>query len=152
MESRLPLHLRAMQTGCRLALTVACAALSSAALPAGEQDVVTLRAAPGGGAPRSISGQIVDYTGRELRIRLATGRERSIPPADIERIETERCAEQSAADQLFADGDFRLAEAKYRAAIETDREVRPGSVAKSSRSSFAATRTRDSGSRPAKSF
>ncbi len=87
------------------------------------EDVVYLKALAGAAAAR-VRGEIVDYTGRELRIQNAGGRERSIPAAQIERIETTRSPEQSAGDELFEQGDFRGAIARYRTALETTREPR----------------------------
>ncbi len=89
------------------------------------EDVVVLRPTPSNAHPRPIKGEILDYTGRELRIQLATGRQRSIKPELVERVDTARCAEHESGDRLFAGGEFRAAESKYREAIESNREVRP---------------------------
>jgi tetratricopeptide (TPR) repeat protein len=90
---------------------------------ASAEDVVYLKPV-GGAAEGRIRGEIVDYTGRELRIQNAAGRERSIPAAQVERIETSRSPEQIAGDELFEQGDFRGAIARYRTALEAAREPR----------------------------
>jgi tetratricopeptide (TPR) repeat protein len=87
-------------------------------------DVVTLTPQAGGRGSEKLSGQVIDYGARELRLRLATGRERIVPAGEILRVETKYCDEHAAGNQLFADGDFRLAIDKYRATLETDHEVR----------------------------
>jgi tetratricopeptide (TPR) repeat protein len=106
-----------------IALAMLLAALTSRVDGARAEDIVVVRSTSGA-APSRIAGQVVDFTGSELRVRLASGRERVIRTIDVDAVETSRCAEHVAGDKLFADGDFALAEAKYRAAVETDREVR----------------------------
>jgi tetratricopeptide (TPR) repeat protein len=115
---------RARPTVFRIAVAMAGAALGLGLPSARAEDVVTLRATPPARSAR-LAGEILDYTGRELRIRTATGRERVVRPEQVESIVTQHCPEHTAGDALFADGDYRLAADKYRAAIDTDREVRP---------------------------
>ena len=119
MASHTPLGWRPLLL---LVLTGLAGTVCDAALAA--DDVVYLLPEAGGRGPRSFSGQVVDYTGRELRLRLSTGKERAIPTAQIEHVETTHSADQAAGDELFADHDYRLALAKYRSALETDRETR----------------------------
>jgi tetratricopeptide (TPR) repeat protein len=109
--------------GSQLALVCVLAAVVARGLRA--EDVVTLRAQSRDGGGRRIVGQIVDYNGRQLRIQVTGGREHSIGSEQIERIETNRTTEHNDGDGLFAAGDFRRAEAKYRAALERGREARP---------------------------
>jgi tetratricopeptide (TPR) repeat protein len=80
-------------------------------------------AAPGSPVTR-IRGEIVDFTGRDLRIQNDAGRERTIPAAEIERVETTHSPEQTSGDELFAAGDFRGAVRQYRSALESGREPR----------------------------
>jgi tetratricopeptide (TPR) repeat protein len=88
------------------------------------QDVVYLKPAAAGAAPQRLTGEITDYTGRELRLTSPTGRQRSIPADQVERIDTSHSAEQSAGDEAFAGGDFRAALEQYRRALAATREPR----------------------------
>ncbi|MGD9720662.1 MAG: hypothetical protein AB7O59_16335 [Pirellulales bacterium] len=126
-STRAAFWLRSSAPWAVVAAALACAALAPQGLfrRAAAEDVVVLRPTKAGDSPRSVSGQILDYTGRELRLRLPSGRERVIGPSQIERIKTDRTADQAAGDELFAKGDLRRAEARYRAAIDADHETRP---------------------------
>ena len=88
----------------RIAL-VAPALLALRSGPCRGDDVVYLKAEPGGRSARKLIGQIVDYTGRELKIKPANGPERSLPAGEVEHIDTNRSAEQTAGDELFAEGE-----------------------------------------------
>jgi tetratricopeptide (TPR) repeat protein len=103
-------------------LALVAALLFPAWQSAHAEDVVTLRTSAG--TSRKLTGEILDYTGRGLRLRTGSGREQTIQPNLVERMETARSAEHVAGDQLLAAGDFRLAESKYRAALESNREPR----------------------------
>jgi tetratricopeptide (TPR) repeat protein len=98
--------------------------LLSAGPAAAPQDVVYLKPSSAGGAARRLTGRIVDYTGRELRMLGAGGRERSIPAEQVERIATARRAEQLAGDKALARGEFLQALDLYRQALAAAREPR----------------------------
>lgn len=98
-------------------------ALGGACVSQAEDAVYLKPAAPGAPLTR-IRGEVVDFTGRELRIQNDAGRERVIPAAQVERVETTHGPEQTSGDRLFAAGDFRGAAAQYRAALEAGREPR----------------------------
>jgi tetratricopeptide (TPR) repeat protein len=102
-------------------LGVACLDVAGAAQA---EDAVYLRPAAAGAPLTRIRGEIVDFTGRELRIQNDAGRERAIPTAQIERVETTHSPEQTSGDQLFAAGDFKGAVQQYRSALESKREPR----------------------------
>ena len=108
--------------------TRAAAALAGGLLGIGllsaAEDVVYLKPSAAGRAPRRLTGEITDYTGRELRLKSPTGRQRSIPANQVERIDTSHSAEQSAGDKAFARGDFRGALEQYRRALAATREPR----------------------------
>jgi tetratricopeptide (TPR) repeat protein len=101
----------------------AAAVLVLLARVAAGEDTVILKSEPGA-APRAARGTVVDFTGRELVLQTPTGRERRIPAAQVERVETERSADERAGDAAFARGDFRQALADYRAALTEKREPR----------------------------
>jgi hypothetical protein len=88
------------------------------------QDRVYLVPGTNAGGPEILAGKVSDFTGRGLSIRLSNGQSHTLRPEQVERVETTRCAEHAAADELFADGDFRQAADRYRAAVQGDREVR----------------------------
>ena len=96
-------------------------ALTSAATVA--QDVVHLTSQDGEAATR-VRGEVVDFTGRQLLLKTATGREQSIPSHRVERIDTTYSAEHRAADALFDKRAFRQALDQYRLALSATREPR----------------------------
>ncbi len=86
------------------------------------EDIVYLRTSDG--RSTRLAGEIVDYSGRELKLRSVAGSERTIPAAAVQRIETTHCAEQTAGDEAFSRGDFRQALTSYRSALAATREPR----------------------------
>jgi len=95
-----------------------------AASTANGQDVVHLKADDSGAGSTKQSGEILDYTGRELRLRLSTGKERTIPAERVASISTKYSPEQIAADALFAKRDFAGALEQYRAALGREKDSR----------------------------
>ena len=95
------------------------------ALPAVADDIVYLQPRSPTAHARKLSGKIIDYTGRELTIQPPTGKPRKVRPDEINRIETTHTPEQLAGDELMAAGDYSAALAKYRTALESQREPRP---------------------------
>jgi tetratricopeptide (TPR) repeat protein len=88
------------------------------------QDTVYLVPETSARSAQTLTGKVIDFTGRGLSLHLPNGRTQSIQPQRVDRVETTRSAEHAAGDELFRDGDFRQATAKYRAAVQGDREVR----------------------------
>ncbi len=86
-------------------------------------DVVLVTGSDGRGGTRW-AGEILDYSGRELRMRLATGREKVFPAARVASVSTRWTAEQQAADEAFAKADYRRAIDRYRAALDPGHENR----------------------------
>src|SRR5262245_38752489 len=68
-----------------------------------------------GGSQRR-SGEVLDYTGRSLTLKLAGGREESIPADHVLAVETERLPEHKQGDALLAERKFADALAQYRLA------------------------------------
>ncbi|HTU25536.1 MAG TPA: hypothetical protein VMF30_09070, partial [Pirellulales bacterium] len=87
-------------------------------------DQVVVTATDGRSSSAKYSGEILDFTGRELRLKLANGHEKTFPPARIVAVTTTRSAEQQAGDAAWADGKFRLALSHYRAALDGQHETR----------------------------
>ncbi len=107
----------------RLLLAAALLLIALLAPQARAEDVVLVTGFDGRGSTKW-SGEILDYSGRELRMRLATGREKVFPAARVASVSAERCAEQQAADEAFAKADYRRAIDRYRAALDAGHESR----------------------------
>ena len=107
--------------GCALLMSIACIATTAAA---GEDDLVLVSQADPGLPPARWTGTIVNRTGRELRLRLPTGKERAFPAAHVARIKTTYCEPHRTADAHFARRDYRQALVSYRAALEGKLEPR----------------------------
>ncbi|HEX4143816.1 MAG TPA: tetratricopeptide repeat protein [Pirellulales bacterium] len=87
-------------------------------------DQVVVATADGRGSPTKWTGEILDYTGIELRLKLANGHEKTFPTARVLAESTPLGREQQAGDTAFAEGNFRLALGHYRAALEGQHETR----------------------------
>ncbi len=87
------------------------------------EDVVYVTGSDGRGTTRW-TGEVLDYSGRELRMRLATGREKVFPVARVTGVSTERSADQQSADEAFAKADYRRAIERDRAALDPGHESR----------------------------
>jgi len=82
------------------------------------QDTVTLTVGTGGQS--KLTGRILDYTGRELRLERASGRQESYPAGQVLEIATSYGHEHTEADALLAKGQFSQALALYGQARKTD--------------------------------
>jgi tetratricopeptide (TPR) repeat protein len=92
---------------------------------AAAQDTVYLKARDEGATIPKWSGEILDFTGKELRMRPASGKERTFPSEQIARVTTTYTDAQKHGDELFAAQDYRAALAQYRIALGTTQERRP---------------------------
>lgn len=107
----------------RLGPTTAALLICAAVLrvsPVGADDVVLLK--PSGNARSStrVVGTITEFTGRELLIETAGGREQMIPADRVEEVATTYTQQQVDADVHFAAGRFAKAEELYRQAIRQE--------------------------------
>ena len=107
----------------RAGLVAGLLACAAAACAAGADDVVQATSADGRGLT-TWSGEVLDYSGRELRLRLATGREKVIPAVRVVSVVTQQTADEQAGDEALAKADYRRAIERYRAALEGGRENR----------------------------
>ena len=64
-----------------------------------------------------ILGDVIDFTGRELIIKMPDGREARYPGERVALIETERGPKQEAAEAALAAGDYRQALVQFKAAV-----------------------------------
>ncbi len=67
-----------------------------------------------------IQGEVLDYNGREVVMKIPTGAERRFPAGRVLKVESSRSPEQQAGDQKFAGGDWQGALRDYLAAIPKD--------------------------------
>jgi len=102
-----------------------CVALLLALLarPVWGEDVVYLSSPRNRQARTRISGEIVDYTGRQLVVRVAEGREIKRPGQQVVSIESEWPPGKAEGDRFFDEHQFQSAREKYVAAVR--KETRP---------------------------
>ncbi len=112
-------HLWASPAGRLLLAAMALAALSEAR---GAEDVVYVTTTSDRGYMK-LTGRVVDYTGRELRLQASNGSEQRFLGERVLRIETEHGPAQVEADRRFARREFGPALDLYRQA--RDAETRP---------------------------
>ncbi|MEX0939365.1 MAG: hypothetical protein WDZ59_15990 [Pirellulales bacterium] len=92
----------------RLAAVLVGLPIVMAATAAPAEDVVRLRPEPGEAA-QTVSGEIVDYTGDGLRMKLLSGVERTVPARRVERIESTYQPSHQQARDAIARHDFAQA-------------------------------------------
>ncbi len=100
-----------------------CLAVAVACGSAAAQDVIFLSASNQGTGRIRITGEVLDYTGSQLRVRLADGREQTFPGDRVARIETPTTAEQQEADRRFAAGRYAEALPLYQQARQKESRV-----------------------------
>ena len=96
--------------------------LAGLAWPTRAEDIVHFRH-PHDGREVRATGEILDYTARQLRIRGSAGNETSISSSAIVRIDSSWTVEHGEADRLMAAGQFDHAIGQFRAAY--GKEPRP---------------------------
>lgn len=84
------------------------------------QDVVEWDPTGGGTARVRLAGQILDYTGQLLLLRLPDGREQKIPGPRVLRVQTRRGPVHQEAEQRFLEGRWAEALTLYRKAIQEE--------------------------------
>lgn len=85
------------------------------------EDVVYFSSPHNRQARTKVTGDIVDYTGREIVIKLDNGREMKRPGGTVAEIETTWQPDKLEADKLMAERQFSAAREKYTAAIKRDK-------------------------------
>jgi len=98
---------------------VAVAMFTCLLAPVVAQDTVYIGAGPAGGQTK-LSGQILDYNGRELRMVVAGGLEKNFPAEKVLRVETQYAQQQIDAHAAFANRRFENALALYRKALDKE--------------------------------
>jgi len=110
--------------GVRSLRCMAIVLLLSAVQPTSAADVVHFSSPERNSARTRITGEVVDFTGTELRIRVLGGNERKFSAERVIEIETIRTPEQLAGNALLAEGKYHQALAKLRAGLDDDKEQR----------------------------
>ncbi len=108
--------------GCSQPSVVGTWALCNVLLCAGllfAEDVVVVKA-DSDRASRQVTGMVMDYTGEQLTLRHASGREERIPAASVVEIQGAWSASHREANELFAAGDYEPAAEKYRLALREE--------------------------------
>lgn len=85
------------------------------------EDVVYFTSPHNRQARTKIAGDIVDYTGREIVIKLDNGREMKRPASTVAEIETIWQPDKLEADRLMAERQYSAAREKYTAAVKRDK-------------------------------
>jgi len=101
-------------------LCIATAVIVAVAFPSAAEDVVHVRTSAGGSGSR-MTGEIVDYSGGELKLRTSSGQVLSIPADRVEHVDYTRVEEQVAADNLMLDGKLAEAVVAYGKAFGTEK-------------------------------
>ena len=83
-------------------------------------DVVEVASGEDGRGRTKLTGEILDFTGERLTIRLEGGGDREVPAEKIAAIETALTPEHRAADEAFARRDFAAAHGQYKTALERE--------------------------------
>jgi len=87
------------------------------------QDEVVIKNADHPRRTTSIKGLILDYTGREVIVRIATGRERTIPTSSVAVVLPGLTPQIEAADALYEEGRYAEAYEAYTKATADVRRV-----------------------------
>ncbi|MEO8496386.1 MAG: hypothetical protein ABI614_15065 [Planctomycetota bacterium] len=82
-------------------------------------DTVIVRSAPDG-KERRVTGTVAEFTGDNLLIQHASGREEKIPADQVVDVLGDWKPSHVAANALFVEGNFEAAEAKYREALRDE--------------------------------
>jgi TolA-binding protein len=103
----------------RLFLLTGCCLASFAGAARGE-DTVVFSSAGNKQARSRVTGEVVDYTGKQIVIRLSDDREIKRPGQLVAAIETIWPAAKTEGDRLFEKHEFAAAREKYSAAIHAE--------------------------------
>src|SRR5690606_22161163 len=90
------------------------------AVPAQAEDVVHVAVGESGRSRARLTGEVLDYTGQTLLMRLPGGIERAFPAERVFLIETKRTAEQLSADRLYEQRQLTAAIEQYRRALDQE--------------------------------
>jgi hypothetical protein len=92
----------------------------AATVDARGEDVVHVAVGDTVKARTKLTGEVLDYTGETLLMRLPGGNERAFPAERVFLIETTRTAEQTRGERLLAERQFAAAAPEFRAALDKE--------------------------------
>lgn len=98
-------------------------ALLLIAPPVAAEETVYYSVGDDGDTLRKLTGTVVDYTGRELRLETAGGRAVSLPGDKVVRIDSPRGQEETEAEALYREGKFAEAAARFTDAVKLEARV-----------------------------
>jgi tetratricopeptide (TPR) repeat protein len=96
------------------------AAIGLSVIVARAEDVVHVAIGENTRTRTRLTGEILDYTGKTLLVRLPGGIERAFPADRVYSVETTRLAEHEAANKLFDQQQFAAALSQYQRAMEKE--------------------------------
>lgn len=118
------IHVAAPRLGLRYAIAFATFLLFIAlANSSTAEDFVYLKPTETNRAPTRITGTITEFTGKELLIRAASGRESMIPAHRVDDFTTEYTAKQTTADVLFLEKRYAEALPLYKQAAQEEKRT-----------------------------
>lgn len=91
-----------------------------AVVPADGAEIVSFSSPTNRHARTRVTGEVLEYTGEQIVIKLPDGREIKRPGKLVAAIESDWPPEQREADRLFAEHQFQAAREKYTAAIRQE--------------------------------
>ena len=91
-----------------------------AATRAPAEDVVRFENPQQPGVVVRLSGEVLEFTGRQLEMKTAAGAKRVVPAEQVVDVETTHTHQQRAADELREKGEFAAALAAYPAALSAE--------------------------------
>lgn len=104
--------------------TLAVVLLGIISTAATAADVVWLRSAQNPGEQLRVTGEILDYTGKSLRLQQTSGLVRDYPAEKVIRIESRWTEPHRQADAALQQGDYALAIDRYRRALQAETGAR----------------------------
>ncbi|MBI1899711.1 MAG: tetratricopeptide repeat protein [Planctomycetia bacterium] len=104
---------------CALASLSAVAALLPATRARGE-DVAYVELGGASGGVAKLTGEITEFNGKSLSMRLSTGHDRTFDARTVQRVEYPRSPQHETAEKLFRANQFQAALSAYQQAIKTE--------------------------------
>ena len=86
-------------------------------------DVVQVTATDGSGRTHAIEGTVLDYTGRQLTLQMASGRQRIVPTERVRNVQTGWNPQHQAGNQAWQQGAWQAAIAHYRVANQAEQRT-----------------------------
>jgi tetratricopeptide (TPR) repeat protein len=88
------------------------------------EDIVIVKSGKDGADQLKRKGEIIDYTGRGVRVRGISGRSKTIPLDEVIRIETPLCDSHELGNVAMTAGDYEKAVEHFETAVRNSEETR----------------------------